>query len=241
MADEHRATKQDLEVAQTPPDSEHRTTKLDAEIAQTPSDSGHRPTKIDIEVVTDLIGGEHRTTALGAEVSQTALLAESFVRSTALSIEVVVPLDLPHLFNAIPQSAPASGHQGKPFIAILELDFPGGQERLSLTGIRTPDNGFYKAEVETFGSFARELSETPTEFRIAEAQVSVSNVENQFSKLRATEPIKGTIARIRVSNDPSLDLASFQTVYEGEIASDWSITPISATLTIVDPWTRFLG
>ena len=144
---------------------------------------------------------------------------------------------LDHLTTAIPKTAPTDGTKGAALIPIFEIDLGGETLRFSSEGVPT-DAGQYESRVVSWGSFPRELPEQSGEFRVSEGQITLQNADNRWGILRATTTIYESFVRIKVG-DPSGPVADFTTIYTGTV-TNWEITPTEVSLTITDPWTRFL-
>jgi hypothetical protein len=234
MADEHQVSRAMQETAHEADDAEHQVSRGMQETAHAAPAGQHQTSRLIQETAHEMPGGQHQASRLMQETAHGVSVAEHqlsrFMQETAHFLQ------LPHLTDAIPQIAPTDGAKGAALIPIVEIDL-SSTLKFSSVGVPT-DEGHYEAGVLSWGSFLRELPEQSGEFRVSEGQITFQNADNRWGKLRATETILESAVRIKVG-DPSGPVADFTTIYSGTV-TDWNLRPAEFSITVTDPWTRFL-
>lgn len=124
------------------------------------------------------------------------------------------------------------------FMSLVEIDFQGGTRYYSFDGVRSP-SAWYKDQVLSIGNINREVPALAGDgYRVADCDIELSNVDLEFSKLKASEPFRNRTVRIRFG-DGRAGLSNMRTVFTGKI-TDWVIRKDRVVLQIRDTaWDKF--
>jgi hypothetical protein len=117
------------------------------------------------------------------------------------------------------------------YVTLVEIDFTTGTRYYSYQGVSAPGN-WYKDQLVEIGSINREVPALPGEYRIAETDITLSNLDQEFSILKAVYPFRNRIVRIKFG-DLTGGLSGLTTIYTGAI-SDWRFEGGMVHLTVRD-------
>lgn len=123
------------------------------------------------------------------------------------------------------------GDQTLQYMSLVEIDFDSGTRYYSFEGISSPSQ-WYKDQVVEIGTINRDVPALAGEYRVAECNVVLSNVDLEFSTLKATQPFRNRTVRIKFGNRAE-GLSAMTTLYTGAI-SDWSFSGGKLNLTVRD-------
>jgi hypothetical protein len=115
-------------------------------------------------------------------------------------------------------------------IVLLEIDFDSGIRRYASIDVAGAD--FYSGKVLSFGSATRAMGRETGEYEISNVTTTLSNLDLEFSRLLATEPIRNRDVRYKVGF-VGLALEGFRTVMPG-IIDDYQISGDSFIITVRD-------
>jgi hypothetical protein len=104
---------------------------------------------------------------------------------------------------------------------LIEIDFSTGTRYYSFQGVSSP-SAWYKDAVLSVGSINRELPYLGGEYRVADTEIELANVDKEFSKLKADVGFRNRTVRIRFGNLRA-GLNQMQSVYTGKI-TNWTIS-----------------
>lgn len=103
---------------------------------------------------------------------------------------------------------------------LIEIDFSTGTRYYSFQGVSSP-SAWYKNAVLSVGSINREVPYLGGEYRVADTEIVLANIDKEFSMLKADVGFRNRTVRIRFGNLRA-GLAQMQSVYTGKI-TNWSI------------------
>lgn len=105
--------------------------------------------------------------------------------------------------------------------SLVEIDFSSGTRYYSFQGVSSP-SAWYKDAVLAIGGINREVPYLGGEYRVADTEIVLANVDKEFSMLKADVGFRNRTVRIRFGNLRA-GLAQMQSVYTGKI-TNWSIS-----------------
>lgn len=116
------------------------------------------------------------------------------------------------------------------YILLVELELDSGTVYLSPTGEQLP-SGWYEDALLGVDRIEREIALLPGELRVSSCNITVSNVNNLVSKLKA-EPMRNRTVRIKCGLR-SAGISELTTIFTGAIESV-TISADSATISVRD-------
>jgi hypothetical protein len=117
------------------------------------------------------------------------------------------------------------------YIALLEIDFSTGSRYYSFEGVASPSQ-WYSDRILSLSSINRQIAPQATSPTLSTGSVVLSNVESEFTHLRAVETLRGTVVKL-LFGDVNTGLAAMSTIFTATIY-DWSLTDREFSLTLRD-------
>jgi hypothetical protein len=120
---------------------------------------------------------------------------------------------------------------GVSYVILVEIDWEFETRLYGFEGISTPA-GWYKDRVLSIGTINREAPAIGSDLMISDCEIVFSNLDREFSTLKATRPFRNIPVRIKFGTT-STGYSGFTTIYSGRI-SNWRILNGTCVLTIRD-------
>ncbi len=127
--------------------------------------------------------------------------------------------------SATPADAPTE------FATLIEIDFNSGTRYYSFDGVGAPSQ-WYKDQVVAVSPIRREIMLLGGPYGSASCQIDLSNTDEEFSQLKASQPFFNRVVRIRFG-DLNAGLGTLTTVFTGRI-TDWTIEKGILRLSVTD-------
>jgi hypothetical protein len=116
-------------------------------------------------------------------------------------------------------------------IVLVEIQFDSGSRYYSYEDVASPSQ-FYKGNLISVGSINREVPLLGADYRISDCIIQMSNIDLEFSAMKATEPFRNRTVKIKLG-DVHAGLSGFITVYTGKI-SNWIIRNMGCEIQVRD-------
>lgn len=117
------------------------------------------------------------------------------------------------------------------YTTLVEMSFDSGTRYYSFEGISAPAQ-WYKNQLVDLSQINRETSMLGGDYRAGDVTLNLSNVDKEFSQLKAATPFRNRTVKIKFG-DLALGLAALTTVFTGTI-SDWEISQLRCMIRIRD-------
>lgn len=120
---------------------------------------------------------------------------------------------------------------GVTYLILVEMDWIFGTRLYGFEGISTP-SGWYKDQVISIGSINRAAPAIGSDYQIADCEITMSNVDREFSTLKPTRPFRNIPVRIKFGTTETA-LSGFTTIFSGRV-SNWRIQNSTCVFTVRD-------
>lgn len=116
--------------------------------------------------------------------------------------------------QAFPRPFKESRPRVRQYIPLVEMEFASETVRVAPDGVATPQ-GFYEPRLLDIGDIEREVPILPGLHTVAGSTLELSDIDNRFSKLKATDSFRNVPVRYKLG-EPVYGLRSFVTLFQAK-------------------------